>query len=175
MLTEFLEELYFEWLCNIIGDKSSYDRLLTRLHQLDFLYILPMDENREIDGLDLRHRFAYVTGHKVDDDFLSERPCSVLEMMVALALRIEEDIAYDPDIGSRVHCWFWDMVSNLGLGDMDDYHYDEDYVDDVIDRFLYREYKRNGEGGLFTIENCPHDLRTVEIWYQMGWYMNDIL
>lgn len=174
MTTDFLERLYFDWMCDIVGNYHTYSRLLTRLHQIDFVYILPMDENRERDGIDLRYRFAY-DENSVDDDFLSERPCSVLEMMVALALRIEEDIAYDPDVGSRTHCWFWDMVQSLGLDDMDDYNYDEDYVDDVIDRFMYREYKRNGEGGLFTIQNCPHDLRTVEIWYQMGWYMNDIL
>ena len=174
MTTEFLERLYFDWMCDIVGNYHTYSRLLTRLHRIDFVYILPMDENRERDGIDLRYRFAY-DENSVDDDFLSERPCSVLEMMVALALRIEEDIAYDPDVGSRTHCWFWDMVHSLGLDGMDDYNYDEDYVDDVVDQFLYREYKRNGEGGLFTIENCPHDLRTVEIWYQMGWYLNDIL
>ena len=66
------------------------------------------------------------------------------------------------------------MIASLGLNGMSDNHYDEKYVNDVINRFLDREYEPNGKGGLFTIRNCEHDLRDVEIWYQLCWYLDTI-
>jgi hypothetical protein len=64
------------------------------------------------------------------------------------------------------------MLVSLGLESMDDFDYNEMYTDDVIDRFLYREYSPDGVGGLFTIDNSYEDLRTVDIWYQMLWYLD---
>ena len=58
---------------------------------------------------------------------------------------------------------------------MNDAKFSESYADDVITRFLNRRYKRNGEGGLFTVEHCKSDLRSAEIWYQMCWYLDGIL
>lgn len=54
-------------------------------------------------------------------------------------------------------------------------YFDERYADKVITRFLNREYEPNGAGGLFRIKDCPYDLRSVEIWYQMCWYFDSIL
>ena len=65
------------------------------------------------------------------------------------------------------------MVVSLGLGAMHDANYDPEYVDSVIDRFLDREYESNGEGGLFTVKHTNRDLRTVEIWCQMCWYLDE--
>lgn len=80
----------------------------------------------------------------------------------------------DPDLGDRTGQWFWNMIVSLGLGGMSDTRYDANYVDMVIDRFLRRQYKRNGEGGLFTVEHHPQDMRTVEIWYQLAYYLDEI-
>ena len=67
------------------------------------------------------------------------------------------------------------MINNLGLGDMIDSRFDEFYVEETIDIFLNREYQSNGKGGLFTIKNCDYDLREVEIWYQLCWYLDSIM
>ena len=107
--------------------------------------------------------------------YLDDRPCSVLEMLIALAMRCEEHIMDDPDIGNRTGQWFWSMITNLGLGSMTDAKFDRVKINHVILIFLDRKYKPNGEGGLFTVRNCPRDLRTIEIWYQMCWYLDDIL
>ena len=95
-------------------------------------------------------------------------------MIVALALRCET-IMEDPDYGDRTGKWFWGMIESLGLKSMDDTSFNRDYVDDVIDIFLSRGYGRDGRGGLFTIKHPKRDLRTVEIWYQMNWYLDSIL
>ena len=81
----------------------------------------------------------------------------------------------DPDVGNRMGQWFWNMIVNLGLGSMSDSRFDAEYTDNVIFRFMDRKYKRNGEGGLFTVERCKSDMRSVEIWYQMNWYLDSIL
>ena len=57
---------------------------------------------------------------------------------------------------------------------MSDRNYDQHAVDQAIANFLNRNYSRDGDGGLFRVRNCPRDMRTLDIWYQMCWYLNDI-
>lgn len=178
-----IREKYFNWLiCQISQHRRtnlmSFDRLLSYLRDIEFQWILPRDQNRAINGQELRWR--YVVEQHYDNDYanfvLNELagPCSILEMMVALALHCEEDIMDDPAYGNRAGQWFWNMIINLGLGSMTDSGFNQRYVDEVISRFLNREYDPDGKGGLFRIRNCEHDLRDVEIEYQLYWYINSI-
>lgn len=181
MTKDELNNAYFEWMYQLVCDERdsemSYRKLLYLLHDTDFNYTIPMDGNRAEDGTDLRYRFGYENAYDgpIIAAYLDDRPCSVLEMMVALAIRCEEHIMCDPDIGDRTGQWFWNMIDNLGLGDMDDEGFDKSYAERVIQKFLNREYKRNGEGGLFTVKHYRKDLRSVEIWYQMCWYLDENL
>ena len=161
-------------MCALICDKryighASYNMLLKYLNKKKFTYILPLDENRLLDGLDLRFRFADENSYYIDGD------CSVLEMMVALSLRCEEHIMSDDEIGNRTGRWFWEMIDNLGLESMYDDNFDKVYADKIIYRFLNREYEPNGDGGLFTVHNRNVDLRKVEIWYQLMWYLDEVI
>jgi hypothetical protein len=96
-------------------------------------------------------------------------------MMIALAIRVEENIMDDPDIGDRTSQWFWEMIVNLGLGGMSDRHYNKTLVNEAIERLLYREYEPDGRGGLFRVRGCEYDLRDVEIWCQFNYYINTII
>ena len=172
---------YFDWMYQLVSDKQyigdrSYRKLLSKLYNIPFTYTIDMDGNRAADGIDLRYRFGYERNYEdyIIASFLDDKPCSVLEMIVALALRCET-IMEDPDYGDRTGEWFWGMIESLGLESMDDTSFNRDYVDDVIDIFLSRDYGRDGRGGLFTIKHPKRDLRTVEIWYQMNWYLDSIL
>lgn len=177
-----LKEAYFQWMCQLVCARRkskvlSYQKLLRHLHETDFRYSFPMDGNRADDGIDLRYRFSdedAIHGAMVAK-YLDDKPCSVLEMMVALAVRCEEHIMDDPDVGDRTGKWFWGMISSLGLDGMTDSHFNPARVDDILARFLDRQYERDGEGGLFTIPYCDQDLRTIEIWYQMCWYLDDCI
>lgn len=179
MTYDELNDGYFAWLYELIdnNDGLSYSKLLRCIHEIDFTYNIAMDSNREGDGIDLRYRFGY--DHDIDSRIIStyidNRPCSVFEMMVALAVRCEESIMEDPDIGPRPYRWFWGMISNLGLDDMDNEHFDDERVLFIIGRLLDREYAPDGRGGLFTVRHHKRDLRTVEIWYQMSWYLDEWL
>ena len=81
----------------------------------------------------------------------------------------------DPQVGNRTGEWFWGMITNLGLGSMTDSRYDRQRVDDVIFRFLHRGYDRDGRGGLFRVRNCHQDMRDVEIFYQLCYYLDEIM
>ena len=167
---------YFEWLVNkVCGDKRvvSYRKLLTFLHSVEFLYSIPMDENRAADGVDLRYRFAHSYLRDDKAEYCLTGPCSVLEMMLALSIRCEE-IMDDPTIGNRTAQWFWGMVASLGLGGMYDDNFDICYAEDVIGRFLNRDYEPNGSGGLFTVKHYDYDMREIEIWHQVCEYLNTI-
>jgi hypothetical protein len=144
------------------------------LHDVEFTYSIPKDANRAEDGIDLRYRFTYDYAGVEDAECYIFGPCSVLEMMVALAVRCEETIMDDPGYGDRTSQWFWRMINNLGLGSMTDRRFDKYYVEDVVSDFLNRRYSPDGRGGLFTIRGCDSDLRRVELWIQLLWYLNTI-
>ena len=180
MTKDELNNLYFEWMYQLVcnerySNRLSYRKLLMYLHTIDFNYIIGMDGNRAEDGIDLRYRFGYEESYEepMISTFLDDRPCSVLEMLIALSMQCEK-IMTDPDIGDRTGQWFWNMIVSLGLGSMTDTRFDKEYCLDVIYRFLDREYEPDGKGGLFTIRNCDTDLRNVGIWYQTCWYLNNI-
>lgn len=168
---------YFEWLYNYVckgrsHDKVSYVKLLDLLHQIEFTWLIPNDMNRARDGVDLRYRFAMFKDNEFVMDIL-DGPCSVLEMMVAIAIRCEESIMDDTRYGDRTGQWFWNMMSNLGIGLMTDDRFDSEFVEKTICDFLNREYEPDGKGGLFYIQNCEDDLRNVEIWAQLCWYLDN--
>ena len=170
---------YFEWLFAAVnGDqrhrRSPYRKLITLLHQTDFSWTIPMDANRAADGKELRHRFSQDIGVLSAYQCL-DGPCSVLEMMVALSIRCENNIMSNPDVGDRTALWFWGMVKNLGLDKFTDAKFDRVYCINSLNRFLSREYDADGRYGLFPVPGCSYDLRTVEIWYQMCWFLNTIV
>lgn len=131
-----------------------------------------MDISRAVDGTNLRYRFATendISYARIDSAFTGI-PCSMLEMMVGLSIRIEEHIMEDSSAGKRTGQWFWNMVVSLGLAAMDDQRFNEELAESVIERFSRRDYQPNGAGGLFTLSRPTEDMRTLDIWYQlMGW------
>ena len=171
---------YFDWIYDLVcgerfSDRLSYRKLLMHLHNTRFRYRMSMDGNRASDGIDLRYRFDYEHGGIEDAELYLKGPCSVLEMMVALALRCEETIMDDPTLGNRTGQCFWGIITSLGLGSMSDDKYDKAYVNAIISRFLSRDYEPNGKGGLFTVKNCEQDMRDIEIWHQLCLYLNSIV
>lgn len=175
-----IETQYFDWLCGKVLDADSnikYYKLMNSLHNFDFVSLLRMDDNRENDGKQLRYRFGLendIPRSVINQSLDTNDITSVLELMVALSIRCEETIMTDDDYGDRTGNWFWNMIVSLGLGTMNDSRFDDNYVSVVLDIFVNRQYKRNGEGGLFTIDGIKRDMRKVEIWYQMCWYLDSL-
>lgn len=176
-----LKDRYFDWMYHLVCDdrylkKTSYRKLLFYLNTVQFDYLLDMDGNRAADGENLRYRFGYEQNYSQVEvaRYLDDHPCSILEMMVALAVRCEEHIMEDTNLGNRTGQWFWNMIVSLGLSSMTDDRFDQEYVDQVLRRFLDRNYAPDGKGGLFTVPG-RRDMPQVDIWYQMCFYLDTVL
>ena len=173
---------YFEWMYSMVEKNrheggSSFNRLLKYLDAVEFRSRIKNDGDRAHDGIALRGRYALRNGIYEYEYILDslEGPCTVLEMMVALAIRCEETIMADPLVGDRTGHWFWRMIINMGLGGMTDAHYDQKQVEKIVKTFLDRKFEPDGRGGLFTIKNCDRDLRKVGIWSTMMWYLDTMI
>lgn len=182
-MVESLQQTYYNWLCALAFPdeflRNSYSNLLYILHKISFRWSLRMDENRQIDGLDLRYKFGSI--NNIPDYIVKEQidfvECSVLEMMMALAYKCEDEIMCDPREGDRTQIWFQEMIKNLGLDHYQNQNWtrsSEAEVIHVINLFLDRRYSPNGQGGLFVVNDPKTDMRTVDIWYQMSWYIASI-
>lgn len=169
---------YFEWMYNLIcsNKNKSYHYLLSQLFETPFQYIHPMDANREADGISLRYEWGRSNGYadSITAGTIDICPCSVLEMIVALALRCETTIMADSDKGDRTAKWIWIMLRNLGLESFYDENYHDEAVIFILEKFMSRDYNSDGsDGGLFILQNPREDLRETEIWYQAMWYLSE--
>ena len=174
------EEEYYGWLLDKVTDSdfnpSQYSTLMRTLYNTEFTWIVDGDENRAIDGIKLRDEYAEFIGSPPMDVLIYlDRPCSVLEMMIALACRTENQIMEDLFVGPRFGRWMKVMITSLGLRYETDDYFDENYVDYIITSFLKREYERDGDGGLFRVRDRSIDMREIEVWSQTNWYLRELL
>lgn len=177
-----LDDLYFEWLyaevapLEDLNPVRTYWNLLRELYSREFLYFVPNDDNRAMDGLELRQEFLFE--EDLDNDpYWDELPCSVLEMLVALARRAEFEG------GSRTEHWFWLFIHNLGLDIFTDefcdqgdsgWHVMVDIAQTAVETLNSRSYSYTGhDGGLFPLVSPEEDQRDVEIWYQLAAYLRE--
>jgi hypothetical protein len=173
-----IETKYFLWLRNMVHmtnyNHRCYSDLSRILHSKDFTWYVPNDDNREMDGKLLRRRFAQVMSYEEEEiEEILSGPCSMLEMLIALASRL--DFIMSKGNEEHVAEWFWEMLANIGLDKFtNDYLSFEDklyQIDNILYILLERKYLRNGQGGgLFPLKHASKDQRTVELWDQMNTY-----
>ena len=110
---------YYDFLMNLVG--ANPDTYLFRyLYKVNYIWTIPLDKNRAQDGIDLRCLYANLY-HLSADEYnviFGNEPCSVLEMLIAFAIRIENDFMASAE-GDRTSTWFEMMIRNL-FGDSDD-------------------------------------------------------
>lgn len=173
-----INDKYYKWLVHFISHESELDyfgKLLRKLYDTEYMYVFAKDRNRAEDGLLMRRRFMDEMHQSVPPRYALDKKCSILEMMVALALRCEESIMDDSRYGNRTSQWFWEMISSLGLNGMTDERYDDDMADRILYRFMSHDYGRDGKGGLFWVRRSESDMRTLEIWDQMCLYLDTLI
>lgn len=168
-----MENKYFDYLCTIVGRFEEYSSLLDELHKIEFYSLIPNDDNRGADGLNLRSIFLDEVGHT----WLISLPrigCTILEMLIALSSRLEFETSQSK-WEKTVSEWFWILVDNLMLTDYTNTfllgYGRGGHVKLIISEFLERNYGSDGAGGLFPLKNPKKDQRRIEIWYQMTDYV----
>ena len=177
---------YLEYLKSFLCDRGDYEpdtflyhQLCDILFQTEFRWTIRNDENRARDGVNMRDRFLDEGELNTSAEFAvfnrwaEQTPCSVLEMMIALADRIENEITYSWDRPYQAERWILLMFENLGIDAADDWHWEEgtdEMVHDRLDIWMDRKFNRSGSGGLWPLRDPPKDQRRSEIWYQMSAY-----
>ena len=170
---------YFQWLCGLVGidePDHSYWTLARILYRRKFYWFVDNDGNRWNDGIRMREIFEDETNY-ADYSVIQKDDCSVLEMLIALAIRVADTLGSDEK--GDIQWWFWQMIENLWDSDMEELEDSElflgcynDYLFcQKLDIWMDRRFKKSGKGGLFPLKHAKKDQRKVEIWYQMQAYL----
>lgn len=168
-MTNPIDYEYFEWLISQIevpGDET-YNDLFERLHNVEFVWTVPNDDNRIADALELREEFFTRTKKK---GTLINEWTSILEIVVSLSRRV----AWTADGQPRP--WAWHLLENLRLDKASDPLMDRkaNEVDDILEALVWRTYDRDGRGGFFPLRQTVEDQTKQEIWHQMNAYVNEM-
>lgn len=145
---------------------------MSSLFNKQFFYLLPLDENRSIDGVDLRREYIYENNLSEDGFvkvFPSER-ANLLEVILSLAIRCDQIMSTSNH--PSTYFWFGKILKNIGINECTDDFYNSDFVESRLDDLIWRRYRPDGFGGFFYIRNAKEDLRNVDIGTQMSWYLN---
>jgi hypothetical protein len=155
---------YYEWLISQIHipNGKSYNDLFEIMHNIEFHWTVPNDNNRLQDGKDLRYEF-------LNDRNLTLNlgGVTVLEILISLSRRTAFTAGGTPED------WAWKLLKNLQLTKKPDRLTEEEIVEvnDILDALIWRTYERDGRGGFFPLKNSEEDQTKVEIWYQMNQYV----
>ena len=176
-----LSEQYFTELKSAVGSGIYYEHLLRGLYSREFYSPLELDSNRASYGLWFRRRYMN------DIDAANLGPCTVLEMMIAMAEQINTHIEMTSE--DRIQRYFWMMIENLGMLGLTDMAWGPNMdaeFNNKIDILLDRKYGEDGVGSLFPLQNYPinptlikfrerTNMRDRDIWAQkclfdiVGW------
>ena len=114
MIFNDMTSQYFDWLRETVCGRweprnLSFHKLLAFSFQQDFIPFCEMDASRAEDGRDLRYRFAQEKSipYAALNSATSGMPCSMLEMMVGLSIRIDGSGAWLSVLG-------WQLWMMLG-------------------------------------------------------------
>jgi hypothetical protein len=167
-----LAEAYFRWLMNKVQEdghrRSTYWDLFRILHDTEFVWIIPNDDNRIMDGKDLRVEFFHE--RKIRGNPERFGPISVLEVLVGLSRRL----AWLAD--GSAEGWAWQLICNLELHKFRDPLSKRRVraVEDILYALIWRTYDPDGVGGFFPLAWPTDDQRHIEVWYQMHAYVMEI-
>lgn len=167
-MIEPLNGEYLGWLIDQVQDGKEIETLLAILHEREFVWLVPNDDNRCSDGFELRQEFL---GDPWDPNTLGAPEfVTVLEVLIGLSRRL----AFQA--GGSEATWARQLIHNLGLqgmvGPVNERCMAQ--IDEVLENLVWRRYNPDGEGGFFPLAYPKQDQRDVELWYQMSAYILEL-
>lgn len=147
---------------------DNYSFLFEYLHNYPFSWSLSMDENRAEDGKYLRENFEDEMG--IPDGIVLCGTCTTLEMLVALAIRMDKEYIGEPGEPDPSSI-FIELLNNLGLWKYDNRRFTASKVNQILQVWMSRSFEYNGKGSLFPLKEASRDQRKIEIWDQMNAYI----
>lgn len=153
---------YFEWLINRVGfSRRGYDQLLYFLYTVPFRYVLDRDRYRADDAFSLADEFGIDRGY-----------VSVLEVLIALAIRIDDELIGDPS-DPKPNKIFWEMCCNLHLDEYNNKKFNVQKVQNILLKWMERDFNSDGYGSIFPLDDPRQDQRKLEIWSQLQEYLSE--
>ena len=163
---------YLIWRCGLQRMTKLTD-VFAILHNIPFTYILERDDNREEDGCDLRNEYNIPSEFSVEmEEAFFAHWCSVFEMLIGLAIRVDDEFIGDP-ADEHPEDFFIEMLENLGLTKFVGRRYREQDVIKIVQRWLDRQFDKDGRGSPFPVHHDHRDQRKIEIWDQMNSYISE--
>lgn len=151
---------YIDWMYKQLDipqeEGKMLDRLFFHLLSKDFQYTHDSDANRASDGLALRENYISQEYGILVQPYFANDDCSILEMLVAFAKRIETDIMGEPGEDNPTR-WFKLMLDTIGVTRFSGLNYDEESVETLLQDPLV----------LF-----PGGDKSLSLWEQMQNYIN---
>ena len=169
-----IREAYFNWLVQYMElDRNHLIEIGKILHSTQFIAINLKDRNRAFDGKALREQFKNAS--LFDDYRCLDGPCSVLELLIGIAIRIDY-LMREPGQSDQTVKWFYMLLDNLHIAEFTDDHFgytDREKIKDILNKFILRKYNYDGEGGLFPLHHSRQNQTKIEIWYQMSAFLTE--
>lgn len=171
---EQLREDYLHWLESQLrsehdNSSKSYWDLVNLMFDMPFVWVIDMDENRMVDGMDLRIEFI--------NEFRAPRtamnnlaPCSFLEVLIGLSRRL----AFMA--GGDAPGWAWQLLGNLELHRLSDplTRSKQHKALEIMQVVMARKYLPDGTGGFFPLAWPDEDQTQIELWNQLNAYAREL-
>jgi hypothetical protein len=155
---------YYGWLIGQvhIPNRKSYNDVFELMHNMEFVWTVPNDDNRVQDGLDLRQEFS----NRHHQELLLQG-VTMLEILISLSRRLAFTASGDATV------WAWKLLKNLKLTKKVDplTSIGRKRVIEILEAVVWRTYQPDGQGGFFPLKAPKEDQTHVEIWYQMNAYV----
>lgn len=164
---------YIKWICDQLGLRvTKWRGVMSNLNKIPYRWYIDTDENRAVEGLNLRNDYFKDRGfNRIDSD---NSDCTVLEMLVSLANRLNLDyVGYPGD--EKNGLIFIDFCKNLGIisEESDEnqcYSGDFEDISESVDAWLDGDFEENGDGSPFYVPSGDINLQNLSVWSAaLGW------
>lgn len=115
-----------------IDDETCiYKSLIKKLLNIEYRHNI-INKDRYDDVIEYRKN--YLIDNNISNEYiLNKYRVSVLEVLIVLSIRIEDEIMCSEKYGDRSCQWFWAMLQYTGLVAF----YDDDYNDEKVEDIVY--------------------------------------
>lgn len=198
-----VKKSYFNYLLSLIKDDahdpSQYTKLCSLLFETPYQVLNPMDANRVSDAETLIDKwldYAKVKDERLRQEYTKDlgtqlpslMGISIFEVLIALAIKVDDYILGDPTKPDLPANLFWNFIDNIvSYGTFGSKYEKADYVlhDDnwcdsteetmksALNRINTRTYHPDGTGGLFPLKHARINQRKEELWTCCMAYINE--
>lgn len=141
-MNELVVEEYKKYLKNMIVDDEfcCYNVLLERLDSIPY-EPNQLNTDRYEDAEQLRIDYGIDNNIKDVLIYFEATSITVLEVLVALSMRLEKKVVPNNKKGDRTSQWFWALVNDIGLGKQDDERCDSNIIDKIVKEWMSEKNK----------------------------------